>query len=86
MNPDTQNQNNYPLKIGERMYTEEHGGSKQSWFNYFIAKITLNIVCGWFHIIFLLFVFSFYSKIVLSIIKSFYFISNIYYSCWISIS
>lgn len=68
MNPDTQNQNDYPIEIGKRMYTEKHGGSKQSWFNYLVAKITLNIVCGWFHILFLLFVFSFYSKIVLSIV------------------
>lgn len=67
MNMDEKEQKKIPIEYGKRVYTEETGGAKQSWFNYLVAKITLDIVCGWFHILFLLFVFSFYSKIVLSI-------------------
>lgn len=58
---------NTTVKLGKRIYVEENGGKKQSWINWFIAIISLFIVCGWYHILFTIIILSFYSKIALSI-------------------
>lgn len=68
-----------PFKDGERVYIEEHNGKDQSWPDYLWAVFTIGVFCGWYHILAILIICSFFSKICLCIILFIY----SYYYCYI---